>query len=307
MVRPPGRRVMRVQTKRYLFCYLGLLPVLALFIWLRVIPLANTINLSFHNWNLIKPFKPFIGLQNYMNLFNDRLFVMALRNTAIFAFSTVVIGMALSLALAVALNRPSRLTGLYQTLYFLPVITPMVPVSVIWKWIYDPGYGLLNYILSLFGIKPIGWLMYPNLALMSIIIMCIWKNLGYNMIMFLVGLKNIPAQYYEAAAIDGANGWQIFCHITLPLLKPILLYVLITSTIDGFNIFTPVYVMTTGSQGAPGNAVRTLVFNIYEEGFRYFKMGYASSQAVMLLLIVLALTVIQLRVFRGEDAGASIQ
>ena len=186
--------------------------------------------------------------------------------------------MILSLALAVALNRPSRLTGLYQTLYFLPVITPMVPVSVIWKWIYDPGYGLLNYILSLFGVRPIGWLMYPNLALISIIIMCVWKNLGYNMIMFLVGLKNIPAQYYEAAAIDGASRWQAFWRITLPLLKPILLYVLVTSTIDGFNIFTPVYVMTTGSQGAPGNAVRTLVFNIYEEGFRYFKMGYASSR-----------------------------
>lgn len=307
MVRPPGRRVLRVRTKQYLFCYLGLLPVLALFVWLRVTPLASTINLSFHNWNLIRPNKPFIGLQNYMNLFSDRLFLMALRNTAIFAFATMIAGMILSLALAVALNRPSRLTGLYQTLYFLPVITPMVPVSVIWKWIYDPGYGLLNYILSLFGVRPIGWLMYPNLALMSIIIMCVWKNLGYNMIMFLVGLKNIPAQYYEAAAIDGASRWQAFWRITLPLLKPILLYVLVTSTIDGFNIFTPVYVMTTGSQGAPGNAVRTLVFNIYEEGFRYFKMGYASSQAVMLLLIVLVLTVVQLRVFRGEDASEGTQ
>lgn len=300
-------RGLSVRTKRYLFCYLGLLPIVLLFLWLRVGPLVSTIRLSFHDWNLIKAYKPFVGLKNYANLFNDRLFIMALRNTTIFAFATVLIGIVLSLALAVALNRPSKLSGFYQTVYFLPVITPMVPVSVIWKWIYDPGYGLLNYFLSFFGIKPVGWLMYPNLALLSIIIMCIWKAIGYNMIMFLVGLKNIPEQYYEAAAIDGANNWHIFRSITLPLLKPIIMYVFITSTIEGFNIFTPVYVMTTGSQGAPGNAVRTLVFNIYEEGFRYFKMGYASSQAVVLLLIVLVMTVLQLQVFRGEDASASVQ
>ncbi|MDI9423085.1 MAG: sugar ABC transporter permease [Bacillota bacterium] len=296
-----------VQTKRYLFCYLGLLPVVMLFVWLRVGPLASTINLSFHDWNLIKLNKPFVGLKNYINLFGDRLFLMSLKNTTIFAVGTVAIGMLLALPLALALNRSSKLGAFYQAVYFLPVITPMVPVSVIFKWIYDPGYGLLNYVLSFFGVKPVGWLMYPNLALASIIAMCIWKNIGYHMIMFLVGLKNISEQYYEAAAIDGANKWQIFWSITLPLLKPILLYVFITTTIEGFNIFTPVYVMTTGSQGAPGNAVRTLVYNIYEEGFRYFKMGYASSQAVMLLLIVLVVTVIQMRIFRGEDGSASVQ
>lgn len=304
---PARSKGLSVQTKKYLFCYIGLLPVVALFVWLRINPLVSTIKLSFYDWNLIKAFKPFVGLKNYSKLFSDKLFVLALRNTAIFAFSTVLIGIVLSLALAVALNKPGKMNGFYQTVYFLPVITPMVPVSVVWKWIYDPGYGLLNYFLSFFGVKPVGWLMYPNIALISIIIMCIWKAVGYNMIMFLVGLKNIPSQYYEAAAIDGANGWQIFKGITLPLLRPIIMYVFVTSTIEGFNIFTPVYVMTTGSQGAPGNAVRTLVFNIYEEGFRYFKMGYASSQAVVLLLIVLGLTLIQLKFFSGDDVGASVQ
>ena len=304
---PARSKGLSVQTKKYLFCYIGLLPVVALFVWLRINPLVSTIKLSFYDWNLIKAFKPFVGLKNYVRLFNDKLFILALRNTAIFAFATVLIGIVLSLALAVALNKPGKMNGFYQTVYFLPVITPMVPVSVVWKWIYDPGYGLLNYFLSFFGIKPIGWLMYPNIALISIIIMCIWKAVGYNMIMFLVGLKNIPSQYYEAAAIDGANGWEIFRSITLPLLRPIIMYVFVTSTIEGFNIFTPVYVMTTGSQGAPGNAVRTLVFNIYEEGFRYFKMGYASSQAVVLLLIVLGLTLIQLKFLGGDDVGASVQ
>ncbi len=302
LLRPPK---LRNQTKRQLFCYLGLLPIVLLFVWLRIIPLISTIKLSFHDWSLVKEFRPFVGLKNYAKLLNDTIFFKALGNTTIFALATVVVGIVLALALAMALNGRTRLSGFYQTIYFLPVITPMVPIAVIWKWIYDPGYGLLNYILSFFGIKPIGWLMYPNLALMSIIIMCIWKALGYNMILFLVGLKNIPKQYYEAAAIDGANSWQAFAQITLPLLKPIIMYVFITATIDGFNIFTPIYVMTTGSQGAPGNAVRTLVFNIYEDAFRYFKMGYASAQAVVLLLIVLALTVLQLRVFRVE--GTSMQ
>lgn len=301
------RSGLSVKTKRYLFCYLALLPVVALFIWLRVIPAASTINLSFHNWNLIRPNKPFIGLTNFINLFNDRLFLMSLKNTVIFAFATVIFGMLLAMPLALALNRPKKLSGFYQSVYFLPVITPMVPIAVIFKWIYDPGYGLLNYFLSFFGVDPIGWLMYPSLALASIIVMCIWKNLGYHMLMLLVGLKNISVQYYEAAAIDGANKWQIFWRITLPLLKPILLYVFITTSIEGFNIFTPVYVMTTGSQGAPGNAVRTLVYNIYEEGFRYFKMGYASAQAVVLLLLVLAVTMLQFRMFRGEDGSSSIQ
>lgn len=296
-----------VKTKRYLFCYLALLPVVILFLWLRVWPAASTINLSFHDWNLIRPHKPFVGLKNFINLFSDRLFLMSLRNTTIFAFATVVFGMLLAMPLALALNRPKKLSGFYQAVYFLPVITPMVPVAVIFKWIYDPGYGLLNYFLSFFGVEPIGWLMYPNLALGAIIVMCIWKNLGYHMLMLLVGLKNISVQYYEAAAIDGANKWQIFWRITLPLLRPILLYVFITTSIEGFNIFTPVYVMTTGSQGAPGNSVRTLVYNIYEEGFRYFKMGYASAQAVVLLLLVLAVTLLQLKVFSGEDGSSSVQ
>lgn len=302
-----GKQHFDPKKKSLIFCYVGLLPVIILFAILRIYPMFSTIHLSFFNWNLIKPVKPFVGLANYFAIFKDHLFLMAIRNTTIFAFATVLIGIVLSLTLATILNKSTKSSSLYQVIYFLPVITPMVPVSVIFKWIYDPGYGLLNYILSFFGIEPIGWLMYPNLALVSIIIMCIWKNLGFNMVMLLVGLKNISRQYYEAAAIDGANKWQAFCRITLPLLKPILMYVFITSTIDAFNIFTPVYVMTTGSQGAPGNAIRTLVYNIYEDGFRYFKMGYASSQAVILLSIVLFLTILQLKLFKDEDAGSAIQ
>jgi multiple sugar transport system permease protein len=289
------------QREIYKFCYLGLLPVVLVYGIFRIYPIVDTIRLSFYNWDLIKLFKPFVGFGNYQKLFHDQLFLLALRNTCIFAVASVLVGIVLSLALATALHNRIRSSALYQAIYFLPVITPMVPVSVIWKWIYDPGYGLLNYVLSLINIKPIGWLVYPKLALFSIVIMCIWKGLGYNMVMFLVGLKSISRQYYEAAEIDGANRWKCFRHITLPLLQPIMLFVFVTTTIDAFNLFTPVYVMTMGSQGAPGNAVRTLVFNIYEDGFRYFKMGYASSEAVALLILVLILTLFQFKMFQGND------
>ncbi len=176
----------------------------------------------------------------------------------------------------------------------------MVPMAIAWKWIYDPMYGILNYVLSLFGIPRVGWLVYPETALWAIIAMSIWKVIGYNMVLFLVGIKNIPSDYYEAAAIDGANSWNLFWRITLPLLKPILLYVLVTSMINAFNVFTQVYVMTTGTQAAPARTLRVLIFDIYENGFRYFRMGYASAEAVILTFLVLGLTLIQFRLMRTE-------
>ena len=164
-----------------------------------------------------------------------------------------------------------------------------------------PQYGLLNYFLSLLGISPRAWLVYPNLALYAIVIMSVWKIIGYYMMIFLVGLKNISKEYYEAALIDGAVGGQVFRYITLPLLRPIVLYVLVVATIQAFNVFTQVYVMTSDIQGAPGRLVRVFVYDIYENGFRYFKMGYASAEAVILLLIVLALTIFEFRVMGKED------
>ncbi|GAB1481559.1 hypothetical protein MASR2M78_03740 [Treponema sp.] len=176
-------------------------------------------------------------------------------------------------------------------------------MAVVWKWIYDPTYGLLNYILSWFGVSPIAWLIYPNTALIAIIIMSVWKLIGYNMIIFLVGIRDIPETYIEAARIDGASKFQIFTKIILPLLRPIVLLVVVITTINSYNVFTQVYVMTSGAQGAPGGAVRTLVFDIYENAFRYFKTGYAASEAVMLFLVILVLTAIQFGVGNKESKG----
>jgi multiple sugar transport system permease protein len=284
-----------------LFCYLALAPVLLLFGYVRGWPIVQSFVISFYKWELISPLKPFIGLLNYQMLWEDENFWLSLQNTLVYSISTVTLSTLLALPLAIFLARKSRLSAVYQTLYFLPVITPMVPMSIAWKWIYDYNYGILNYLLSLVGLPSVAWLTDPDIALWALIIMGVWKVIGYNMILLLVGIRNIPSSYVEAAAIDGASGWQQFRFITLPLLKPILLYVIVTSTINAFNVFTQVYVMTLGSQSAPGQAVRVLVFDIYQNAFQYFRMGYASAEAVTLTMLVLGFTLIQFRIARNKE------
>lgn len=291
----PLRRFLR-RRRITLFCYTALLPVVALFLYVRIIPIGFSFLLSFYKWNLLSSRKPFVGWDNYLGLLDDDNFILALKNTSIFSFSTVALSTCIALPLALFLARKSRLSAFYQTIYFLPVITPMVPVAIAWKWIYDYNYGALNYLLSLVGLPAVGWLTEPDTALWALVIMGVWKVLGYNMVLFLVGIRNIPVEYMEAASLDGATDWQRFWRVTLPLLKPILLYVLVTSTINAFNVFTQVYVMTLGSQSAPGQAVRMLVYDIYTNGFQFFRMGYASAEAVILTLIVLGLTLIQFTV-----------
>ncbi len=283
-----------------LFCYVALLPIVALFLYVRIIPIGFSFLLSFYKWNLISPRRPFVGFDNYLGLLDDENFILALKNTTIYSFSTVLLSTAIALPLAVFLSRKSRLSAFYQTVYFLPVITPMVPVSIAWKWIYDYNYGILNYGFSLVGLPSVPWLTDPDIALWALVVMGVWKVLGYNMVLFLVGIRNIPLEYMEAASLDGASDWQRFWRITLPLLRPILLYVLVTSTIAAYNVFTQVYVMTLGSQSAPGQAVRMLVFDIYTNGFQFFRMGYASAEAVILTLIVLGLTVVQFSLVRED-------
>jgi multiple sugar transport system permease protein len=284
-----------------IFCYIALAPVLALFFYVRVIPIIESVALSFYRWDLIRPAKPFIGLRNYTDLLADENFRLALENTLIYSVATVVISTLLALPLAVFLARKGWVAAVYQTIYFLPVITPLVAMSVAWRWIYDYTYGVLNYGLSLVGISAVPWLTSPDVALWAVIIMSIWKGLGYNLILFLVGIRNIPESYLEAASLDGASAWQRFWHVTLPLLKPILLYVLVTATINSFNVFTQVYVMTLGSQASPGQALRVLVFDLFQNGFQYRKMGYASAEAMALTFLVLGFTIIQFRLVRSQE------
>lgn len=296
-------RMNRTKRQRYRFVYLSLIPIVALYALLRIVPIGQNIAYSFFESSIGNPFASFVGLQNYKELFSDTLFGVSIKNTTYFAVFVTFFGVVGSLFVALLLATPNKLSGFYETAYFLPVITPMVPVAVVWKWIYDPSFGLLNYVLSWFGIDPVAWLIYPQTALLAIIIMSVWKIIGYNMIIFLVGIRDIPETYVEAAMIDGASRLQILGRIILPLLKPIILLVVVITTINSYNVFTQVYIMTSGAQGAPGGAVRTLVFDIYENAFRYFKTGYAAAEAVMLLAIILVLTFVQFGL-GGKESGA---
>jgi multiple sugar transport system permease protein len=289
------------RARLWVWCYAMLLPVLAIYAYVRVYPIGRSVQLSFFNWRLIARVRPFVGWDNYVHMISDDNFHIALWNTLVYSLSTVLLSTVIALPLAVLLARQGRAAAIYQTIYFLPVITPLVPMSIAWKWIYDYNYGVLNYALSFVGIAPIAWLTDAHIALWALVIMGVWKVLGYNLVIFLVGIRNIPGSYLEAASLDGATEVQKFWRVTLPLLKPIVLYVLVTSTINAFNVFTQVYVMTLGSQAAPGQAVRVLVYDIYQNAFQYFRMGYASAEAVTLTLIVLGFTLIQFRAFRQQE------
>jgi len=299
--RGKGRRRIARHAKLWLWCYAMLLPVMVIYAYVRIWPIIRSFVLSFYNWRLIARVRPFVGLANYEHMLGDQNFQIAIWNTTVYSISIVLISTLIALPLAVLLARRSRMSAVYQTIYFLPVITPLVPMSIAWKWIYDYNYGILNYVLSLVGIRPIAWLTDAHIALWALIIMGVWKVLGYNMVIFLVGIRNIPATYLEAASLDGAGEMRKFWHVTLPLLRPIILFVLVTATINAYNVFTQVYVMTLGSQEAPGQAVRVLVYDIYQNGFEFFRMGYASAEAVTLTFIVLGFTLIQFRAFREQE------
>ncbi|MEM6428541.1 MAG: sugar ABC transporter permease [Deinococcota bacterium] len=289
-----------ISRRRWLFAYAALAPVVAIYLYIRIIPISQTFLMSFRNWDLISVSKPFIGLENYLELLRDATFLRSLRNTTIIAFGIVCLSVPLSLLVAVLLANPRKLNPFYETAYFLPVVTSMVPATLAWKWILDANEGPMNQFVGWFGIEPQAWLINPRLALFSVILLSSWKILGYNMIIFLVGIRNIPQDLYAAATIDGAGSCQRFRYVTLPLLRPILLFVSVITIIQSYNVYTQVYVLASDAQGAPGYVVRVLVYDIIENGFRFFRMGYASAEAMILLVIVMALTLIQFVTLRDR-------
>lgn len=296
------RSVPRRRWLRYRFVFVVLAPVMALFIYLRVIPTGQAVLMSFFKWELIKPAEKFVGLDNYANLLKDDNFRLAFFNTTVFAVATTVLSVALALLLAALLARyvRGRLGGFIELLYFAPVLISVVPVTLGWREIFNFNNGILNAGLGVLGIAKQPWLSDSTLALVAVVILSVWKQLGYNMIILLVGMRAIPHVYHEAAAVDGAGAWQQFRRITLPLLAPVLLFVIVITTISAYNVFTQVYVLASDVQGAPGKLVRVLVYDIFENGFRFFNMGYAAAEAVYLFLIVIVLTIIQFRFLRGS-------
>ena len=258
--------------------------ILGTFIFI-IIPVICSFGLSFTDWDLLNPIE-FVGLENYRLLFKDNLFYKILGNTVVFALSTSILGVIIPLILASILNSKIRGSEFFKTAYFLPFITPMVVIGIIWAWIFDPNIGLLNQVLHI----NINWLYDSNFALPALIIVSVWKLIGYNMIIFLSSLSSISNSMFEAAKIDGANSFQTFKNVTIPLLSPTIFFVIIITAISSFQVFDLIYLMT---QGGPFDSTNVLVYAIYKNAFEYFNVGKASAIAYVLFAIILVLTLIQ--------------
>lgn len=291
------RRARSLYRRQAISALVLLAPTVLFFAVLVYYPMIQSLFMSFTNWDLFKEGYRFVGLDNYRRLITDRTFGVSVKNTFVYTVFTVGIGTALSLFVAGILNRDIRGGQVYRFIYYIPVISPLVASAVIWEWLYNPSQGLINYLLSFVGVQRIGWLVNPRYSLAAVILMSIWGNLGFHVLVFLAGLKGIPAVFYDAARVDGAGTWQRFRHVTWPLLKPVTLFVLVTSTISAFKVFGQVYVMTSGG---PVDSTRVIVFDIYETAFRSQKLGYASAMSYFLLGILLFLTMLQMRAGRSD-------
>lgn len=279
-----------LRRREALWAYALLFPTIVLFLVFMAGPLVASFLISLMHWSLLSPPR-WAGLGQYQHLLHDSAFWTAVGNTAYFTAGTVLPRLVLALLLALALNRKMRARNLYRTIYFLPVVSMLVAVALVWSWLYSPQDGLINYALALVHLPQPAWLSSTRWAMPAIIIMSIWKTVGYDMILYLAGLQSIPEHLYEAARIDGANRWNLFQHITFPLLTPTTFFVLVVSVIGSFQVFDQAYIMT---QGGPGYATTTLVYYIYNNAFQWFHMGYASAQAWVLLVLVLGMTLLQL-------------
>lgn len=233
-----------------------------------------------------------VGLENFRRLFEDVLFWRSLKNSAYFTLGNIPLSIASGLLVAMTVNSAIRFRNAFRVIFYLPVVTSSIALSMVWLWLLDPHFGLVNAALGVIGIDPQQWLQSTTQAMPSIVIMSVWGGVGSTMIIYLAGLQGIPDSLYEAAQVDGANRWQSFRYITLPSLQPITLYLLVTSIIGSFQIFGPIYAMT---DGGPAFATTTIVHQIYINGFRYFNMGYAAAQSWVLFMILLGLSVANLR------------
>jgi multiple sugar transport system permease protein len=308
---------MNRRLKETLSGFVYLLPALIILIVFRIIPILFSVRISLFDWGMAGA-KKFLGLQNYIEVLKDPVFWKSLLNTGWFIVISVPLMLFLALLIAVLLNTKIRGLGIYRTIYYLPVVTSIVAVSVVWKWILNPERGLLNYLLSFIGVHGIHWLedprglfdiiftalgvrlpevlVGPSIAMVALIIMSVWKGIGYNIVIYLAGLQNIPAQYYEAAKIDGAGKYSIFRNVTWPLISPTTFFVLIMSTIAAFETFAQVWMMTGPPPGGPLGTTKVVMYYFYEQSFELWRLGYGAAIAFFAFLIILALTIFQ-RVF----------
>ncbi|MBS4193044.1 sugar ABC transporter permease [Bacillus sp. FJAT-49705] len=274
--------------------FLYLLPALLIITVFTIYPIIKSLLISFYNdYDFFQDIVYERGIDSYIYLWNDPNFHLALKNTFIFVIGVVPCSIILSLLIAILLNTNIKLRALFRTVYFIPFVTSVVAVSIVWRWIFHTEYGVLNYFLGLFGVDPIAWLTDPKWAMPSLIILSIWKGLGYNIIIFLAGLQNINDQYYLAAKIDGASAIKRFFFITVPLLSPTTFFVSVVSIIGSFKVFDEIYALFGGQPG-PASSALTVVYYIFEKFYGEWNFGVASAAAYCLFIIIFILTLIQL-------------
>lgn len=280
--------------RKALVVLLFLLPNLLGFLIFSLIPVLASLGLSLYQWDLLS--RPvFVGLTNFKTLLGDQDFWAAFRHTFAFILGYIPLVVAAGLGMALVLNQKLRGLAFYRTAFFLPVVSSWVAVALLWKWLFNPMYGPVNYLLGLVGIQGPAWLFDERWAMPAIILASVWKDLGFVATLYLAGLQGISDEYYEAASLDGASPWQKLRHITVPLLAPTSFFVLIISLINSFQVFDQVYVMTGGG---PAGATSVLVEQIYKQAFRYGKMGYASAMSWVLFALVFTATYLQMRIQR---------
>lgn len=288
----PRRLYGTLRAREAWVAYGFLLPNFLGFLIFTFIPVLAALLLSFTDWDLLQAPR-WAGLANYRRLARDPLFHRVMRNTATYVLGTVPVQMTLALLVAMALNRrlPGRL--FFRTAYFMPVVSSTVAVALVWRWMFHADFGLINSALYAIGVSnPPNWLSSTRWALPAIMIMSVWQQIGFSMVLFLAGLQSIPQHLYEAAKIDGASAWQRFFNITLPMLSSTTFFILVISIINSFQVFDQALIMT---EGGPANATNTIVFNIYRYGFQFFQMGYAASMAWVLFAAIFVVTLIQFR------------
>jgi multiple sugar transport system permease protein len=282
--------------QEHISAWLYLAPALILLSIFIFYPTLRLFIDSFYSWDGMGE-RTYIGIQNYRMLIEDDEFHQTVKNSFVFIIGSVPTGMAISLVMALLIQKHLIGQSIFRTIFFAPVVTSLVAAGLVFVWLLNYDFGVLNMMLEKFGLAKIPWLLDDKYAMLSVIIMTIWKDAGYNMILFLAGLNNISESYYEAARIDGAGSWQMFWKITWPLLLPTTFFILVVRIIFSFRTFEQIYAMT---KGGPVGSTTVFVYYIYEKAFKYFEMGYASAAAIALLLIVLVLTYIQFKFFKQE-------
>ena len=297
--RPARRGVKGVlrQMRREWTAYLFNAPGMLLFAVFVVYAVFTSFTISFREWDILSPAKPFVGLDNYREVMGDERFWASVGRSIYFTIGSVLPTMVIALGLALLLNAKIRALGLFRTAFYLPVVTPLVVAAIIWKWFYDADFGLANYYLQSLNLidKPLLWLADSNLAMPAVIVVNIWKGVGFNMVVYLAGLQAVPGEFYEAAEVDGAGPWQQFRRITFPLVAPTTFFLLVINTIGAMKTFDTIFVMTSGGPPGPGGVTTTIVYYIYTQAFTYFRMGYASALAYVVFLLLFVVSFAQFR------------